>query len=164
MGFAPTELFCASLQVSDVQECKHICDLYLLRDLILRGNPVQVIQCPTSRTRRKCARKALVNMCVMARMFVIGATRLQTGSHLPSPTSHYAGRRQSHGWRKGALSLIFMKQTQFPVFVGLTFEFQVSSVNKYDPPMELVAARDHMTNLVYQMMQPQVLYDRLGRI
>lgn len=50
------------------------------------------------------------------------------------------------------------------MFVGLTFEFQVSSVNKYDPPMELVAARDHMTNLVYQMMQPQVLYDRLGRI
>lgn len=27
--------------------------------------------------------------------------------------------------------------------------------------MELVAARDHVTHLVYQMMQPQVLYDRL---
>ena len=38
---------------------------------------------------------------------------------------------------------------------------QVSSVNKYDPPPEVVAARDHMTHLVYQLMQPQVLYDRL---
>lgn len=49
-------------------------------------------------------------------------------------------------------------------YVGLILKFQVSSVNKYDPPMELVAARDHITNLVYQMMQPQVLYDRLEQI
>uniref|UniRef100_A0A3Q1BZT5 Guanylate kinase-like domain-containing protein n=1 Tax=Amphiprion ocellaris TaxID=80972 RepID=A0A3Q1BZT5_AMPOC len=35
----------------------------------------------------------------------------------------------------------------------------VSSVNKYDPPLDVVAARDHMTHLVYQLMQPQVLYD-----
>lgn len=34
----------------------------------------------------------------------------------------------------------------------------------YDPPLEVLAARDHMTHLVYQMMQPQVLYDRLGSI
>jgi len=39
-------------------------------------------------------------------------------------------------------------------------KFQVSSVNKYDPPLDLVAARDHMTQLVYHLMQPQVLYDR----
>lgn len=37
---------------------------------------------------------------------------------------------------------------------------QVSSVNKYDPPMDVVAATNHMTHLVYQLMQPQVLYDR----
>uniref|UniRef100_A0A3B4YIM3 Leucine rich repeats and guanylate kinase domain containing n=1 Tax=Seriola lalandi dorsalis TaxID=1841481 RepID=A0A3B4YIM3_SERLL len=36
---------------------------------------------------------------------------------------------------------------------------QVSSVNKYDPPMDVVAARNHMTHLVYQLMQPQILYD-----
>uniref|UniRef100_A0A3Q3VPA9 Guanylate kinase-like domain-containing protein n=1 Tax=Mola mola TaxID=94237 RepID=A0A3Q3VPA9_MOLML len=35
----------------------------------------------------------------------------------------------------------------------------VSSVNKYDPPMDVIAARDHMTHLVYQVMQPQVVYD-----
>uniref|UniRef100_A0A3B4ZV31 Leucine rich repeats and guanylate kinase domain containing n=1 Tax=Stegastes partitus TaxID=144197 RepID=A0A3B4ZV31_9TELE len=35
-------------------------------------------------------------------------------------------------------------------------EEKVSSVNKYDPPLDVVAARDHMTHLVYQLMQPQV--------
>ncbi len=38
--------------------------------------------------------------------------------------------------------------------------FQVSAVNKYDPPLEVIAARDHMTHLVYQLMQPQVIFDR----
>ncbi|RVE56713.1 hypothetical protein OJAV_G00224130 [Oryzias javanicus] len=41
----------------------------------------------------------------------------------------------------------------------VTAEDKVTSVNKYDPPMNVVAARDHMTNLVYQLMQPQVLFD-----
>ncbi|KAG7233845.1 hypothetical protein INR49_006522, partial [Caranx melampygus] len=38
-------------------------------------------------------------------------------------------------------------------------EEKVSSVNKYDPPMDVVAARNHMTHLLYQLMQPQMLYD-----
>ncbi|XP_041820380.1 leucine-rich repeat and guanylate kinase domain-containing protein [Chelmon rostratus] len=41
----------------------------------------------------------------------------------------------------------------------VTAEEKVSSVNKYDPPLDVVAARDHMTHLVYQLMQPQVVYD-----
>ncbi|KAM3588195.1 uncharacterized protein V6R79_023856 [Siganus canaliculatus] len=41
----------------------------------------------------------------------------------------------------------------------VTAEEKVSSVNKYDPPLDVVAARDHMTHLVYQLMQPQVLYN-----
>ncbi|XP_029351560.1 leucine-rich repeat and guanylate kinase domain-containing protein [Echeneis naucrates] len=41
----------------------------------------------------------------------------------------------------------------------VTAEEKVSSVNKYDPPMDVVAARNHMTHLMYQLMQPQVLYD-----
>lgn len=40
------------------------------------------------------------------------------------------------------------------------FHFQVSALNKYDPPLEVIAARDHMTHLVYQLMQPQVIFDR----
>ncbi|XP_039523994.1 leucine-rich repeat and guanylate kinase domain-containing protein isoform X2 [Pimephales promelas] len=36
---------------------------------------------------------------------------------------------------------------------------QVSAVNKYDPPLEVIAARDHMTHLMYQLMQPQVIFD-----
>ncbi|XP_078099173.1 uncharacterized protein lrguk isoform X2 [Sander vitreus] len=41
----------------------------------------------------------------------------------------------------------------------VTAEEKVTSVNKYDPPLDVLAARDHMTHLVYQLMQPQVLYD-----
>uniref|UniRef100_A0A672GZP9 Leucine-rich repeats and guanylate kinase domain containing n=1 Tax=Salarias fasciatus TaxID=181472 RepID=A0A672GZP9_SALFA len=41
----------------------------------------------------------------------------------------------------------------------VTAEEKVASVNKYDPPLEVVAAREHMTHLVYQLMQPQVLFD-----
>ncbi|XP_044042608.1 leucine-rich repeat and guanylate kinase domain-containing protein isoform X2 [Siniperca chuatsi] len=41
----------------------------------------------------------------------------------------------------------------------VTAEEKVSSVNKYDPPLDVVAARDHMTHMVYQLMQPQVVYD-----
>ncbi|XP_057179418.1 leucine-rich repeat and guanylate kinase domain-containing protein isoform X1 [Triplophysa rosa] len=41
----------------------------------------------------------------------------------------------------------------------VTAEEKVSSVNKYDPPLEVIAARDHMTNLLYQLMQPQVIFD-----
>ncbi|KAF4114678.1 leucine-rich repeat and guanylate kinase domain-containing protein [Onychostoma macrolepis] len=41
----------------------------------------------------------------------------------------------------------------------VTAEEKVSAVNKYDPPLEVIAARDHMTHLVYQLMQPQVIFD-----
>ncbi|XP_071398892.1 leucine-rich repeat and guanylate kinase domain-containing protein [Centroberyx affinis] len=41
----------------------------------------------------------------------------------------------------------------------VTAKEKVSSVNRYDPPLDVVAATDHMTHLVYQLMQPQVLYD-----
>uniref|UniRef100_A0A8C9V952 Leucine rich repeats and guanylate kinase domain containing n=1 Tax=Scleropages formosus TaxID=113540 RepID=A0A8C9V952_SCLFO len=41
----------------------------------------------------------------------------------------------------------------------VTVEEKVSAVNKYDPPVEVTAARDHMTHLVYQLTQPQVLFD-----
>ncbi|XP_048011456.1 leucine-rich repeat and guanylate kinase domain-containing protein isoform X1 [Megalobrama amblycephala] len=42
---------------------------------------------------------------------------------------------------------------------NVTAEEKVSAVNKYDPPMEVIAARDHMTHLMYQLMQPQVIFD-----
>jgi len=49
-------------------------------------------------------------------------------------------------------------------YVITNLKFQVASVNKYDPPLDLVAFRDNMTLLLYQLMQPQVLYDRLVQI
>ncbi|KAI5618023.1 leucine-rich repeat and guanylate kinase domain-containing protein isoform X2 [Silurus asotus] len=41
----------------------------------------------------------------------------------------------------------------------VTVEEKVSAVNKYDPSLETVAARDHMTQIVYQYMQPQRIFD-----
>ncbi|KAL0963045.1 hypothetical protein UPYG_G00348980 [Umbra pygmaea] len=41
----------------------------------------------------------------------------------------------------------------------VTAEEKVSAVNKYDPPLEVMAARDHMTHMMYQLMQPQVIYE-----
>ncbi|XP_034529732.1 leucine-rich repeat and guanylate kinase domain-containing protein isoform X3 [Notolabrus celidotus] len=92
--------------ISEIQECKHLHDLFLLRDLNLLGNPVQ--EQPDYR---------------LAVVFLL--------QHL---------------------TLLDQEK--------VTVEEKVYSVNKYDPPLEVVAARDHMTHLVYQLMQPQVLYDR----
>ncbi|XP_035466252.2 leucine-rich repeat and guanylate kinase domain-containing protein isoform X2 [Scophthalmus maximus] len=91
--------------MSEIQECKHIHDLYLVRDLNLLRNPVQEQQ----------------------------------------------DYRQSVVFLLQHLTVLDQEK--------VTAEEKVSSVNKYDPPMDLVAARDHMTNLVCQLMQPQVLFD-----
>ncbi|KFP52503.1 Leucine-rich repeat and guanylate kinase domain-containing protein, partial [Cathartes aura] len=36
---------------------------------------------------------------------------------------------------------------------------QVAAVNKYDPPPEVVAAKDHMTHVMYSMLQPHRIFD-----
>ncbi|XP_074051374.1 uncharacterized protein LOC141494135 [Macrotis lagotis] len=38
-------------------------------------------------------------------------------------------------------------------------EEKVEAVNKYNPPPEVVAAQDHLTHIVYSMMQPQRIFD-----
>uniref|UniRef100_A0A3B4GY09 Leucine rich repeats and guanylate kinase domain containing n=1 Tax=Pundamilia nyererei TaxID=303518 RepID=A0A3B4GY09_9CICH len=96
-----------NLQVSEIQECKHIHDLLLLRDLSLVENPVQ----------------------------------------------------EQPDYK---LAVIFLLQHLTVLDQeAVTVEEKVSSVNMYDPPMDVVAARDHITHLVYQLMQPQVLYETL---
>ncbi|KAM9328400.1 uncharacterized protein lrguk [Pholidichthys leucotaenia] len=91
--------------ICEIQECKHIHDLLLLRDLSLLGNPLQE----------------------------------QSDYHL---------------------AVIFLLQHLTVLDQEkVTPEEKVSSVNKYDPPLELVAARDHITHLVHELMQPQILYD-----
>ncbi|XP_053111602.1 leucine-rich repeat and guanylate kinase domain-containing protein isoform X2 [Hemicordylus capensis] len=41
----------------------------------------------------------------------------------------------------------------------ITVQEKVAAVNKYDPPPEVVAAEDHMTHVMYSMMQPQRIFD-----
>ncbi|XP_070848331.1 leucine-rich repeat and guanylate kinase domain-containing protein isoform X2 [Chaetodon trifascialis] len=91
--------------ISEIKECKHIHDLFLLRDLNLLENPVQ--EQPDYR---------LAVIFLLQHLTVLDQEKV-------------------------------------------TAEEKVSSVNKYDPPLDVVAARDHMTHLVYQLMQPQVVYD-----
>ncbi|XP_053271446.1 leucine-rich repeat and guanylate kinase domain-containing protein [Pleuronectes platessa] len=91
--------------ICEIQECKHIHDLLLLRDLNLLHNPVQ---------EQRDYRLSVVYL-------------LQ--------------------------HLTLLDQEE------VTAREKVASVNKYDPPMDVVAAREHMTHLLYQLMQPQLLYD-----
>ncbi|XP_055009834.1 leucine-rich repeat and guanylate kinase domain-containing protein [Boleophthalmus pectinirostris] len=91
--------------ISEIQECRHICNLLLLRDLNLLQNPVQ----------------------------------------------------EQPDYK---LSVIFLLQHLTSLDQrDVLPEEKVSAVNKYDPPLEVVAARDHMKHLVYQMKQPQQLHD-----
>ncbi|KAK1906568.1 Leucine-rich repeat and guanylate kinase domain containing protein [Dissostichus eleginoides] len=87
--------------ISEIQECKHIHDIFLLRDLNLLGNPVQAQ--PDYR---------LAVIFLLQHLTVLDQEKV-------------------------------------------TVEEKVSSVNQFDPPVDVVAARDHMTHLVYQLMQPQ---------
>ncbi|NXX85025.1 LRGUK protein, partial [Urocolius indicus] len=41
----------------------------------------------------------------------------------------------------------------------ISVEEKVAAVNKYDPPPEVVAAEDHMTHVMYSMLQPQRIFD-----
>ncbi|XP_042323753.1 leucine-rich repeat and guanylate kinase domain-containing protein [Sceloporus undulatus] len=41
----------------------------------------------------------------------------------------------------------------------ITVQEKVAAVNKYDPPPEVVAAQDHMTHIMYSMMQPQRIFN-----
>ncbi|KAM6090405.1 leucine-rich repeat and guanylate kinase domain-containing protein isoform 2-T2 [Theristicus caerulescens] len=41
----------------------------------------------------------------------------------------------------------------------ISVEEKVAAVNKYDPPPEVVAAKDHMTHVIHSMLQPQRIFD-----
>ncbi|XP_043944600.1 leucine-rich repeat and guanylate kinase domain-containing protein isoform X2 [Protopterus annectens] len=38
-------------------------------------------------------------------------------------------------------------------------EEKVAAMNKYDPPPEVIAAQDHITHIMYSMLQPQKIFD-----
>ncbi|NXV46235.1 LRGUK protein, partial [Uria aalge] len=41
----------------------------------------------------------------------------------------------------------------------ISVEEKVAAVNKYDPPPEVVAAKDHITHVMYSVLQPQRIFD-----
>ncbi|KAM4037802.1 leucine-rich repeat and guanylate kinase domain-containing protein isoform 2-T2 [Anomaloglossus baeobatrachus] len=58
------------------------------------------------------------------------------------------------------LSVLFMlpKLTELDQ-KKIRVEEKVAAVNKYDPPPEVIAARDHTANVMYCMIQPQKIFD-----
>ncbi|KAM9028843.1 leucine-rich repeat and guanylate kinase domain-containing protein isoform 3-T3 [Ara ararauna] len=58
------------------------------------------------------------------------------------------------------LSVIFMllQLTELDL-KKISVKEKVAAVNKYDPPPEVVAAKDHMTHVMRGMMQPQKIFD-----
>ncbi|XP_075064646.1 leucine-rich repeat and guanylate kinase domain-containing protein isoform X2 [Mixophyes fleayi] len=58
------------------------------------------------------------------------------------------------------LSVLFMLQRLTELDLKkIKVEEKVAAVNKYDPPPEVIAARDHMANVMYSMIQPQKIFD-----
>ncbi|XP_042672004.1 leucine-rich repeat and guanylate kinase domain-containing protein [Centrocercus urophasianus] len=58
------------------------------------------------------------------------------------------------------LLVIFMLQQLTELDLkNISVEEKVGAVNQYDPPPEVVAAKDHMTQLMYSMLQPQRIFD-----
>ncbi|XP_010708461.1 leucine-rich repeat and guanylate kinase domain-containing protein [Meleagris gallopavo] len=58
------------------------------------------------------------------------------------------------------LLVIFMLQQLTELDLkNISVEEKVDAVNQYDPPPEVVAAKDHMTQLMYSMLQPQRIFD-----
>ncbi|KAM4748922.1 leucine-rich repeat and guanylate kinase domain-containing protein [Rhinophrynus dorsalis] len=65
-------------------------------------------------------------------------------------------REQAEYW----LSVLFMLQRLTELDQKkIKVEDKVAAVNKYDPPPEVIAARDHMANIMYSMIQPQKVFD-----
>uniref|UniRef100_A0A673H4S4 Leucine-rich repeats and guanylate kinase domain containing n=1 Tax=Sinocyclocheilus rhinocerous TaxID=307959 RepID=A0A673H4S4_9TELE len=112
-----------------------------LRTLCLRGNVIQKIE----------NLQTLRNLQVLD----LSCNRIQSLSGLQN--LHFLGNINLESNLVKELSNschIILLVSPIPVF-----HFQVSAVNKYDPPLEVIAARDHMTHLMYQLMQPQVIFD-----
>ncbi|XP_018421821.1 PREDICTED: leucine-rich repeat and guanylate kinase domain-containing protein [Nanorana parkeri] len=58
------------------------------------------------------------------------------------------------------LSVLFMLQRLTELDMKkIKVEEKVAAVNKYDPPPEVIASRDHMANVMYSTIQPQKILD-----
>lgn len=54
--------------------------------------------------------------------------------------------------------MLLRNETCFP-FAFLILG-KVAAMNKYNPPPEVVAAQDHLTNVFNSVLQPQRIFDR----
>uniref|UniRef100_A0A8C7RES7 Leucine rich repeats and guanylate kinase domain containing n=1 Tax=Oncorhynchus mykiss TaxID=8022 RepID=A0A8C7RES7_ONCMY len=155
-------LHCASLTHLSLAHNKISCirglDNLPIKDLCLRGNQIEKIEnVETLRTLQvlDLSLNRISSLSGLQNLHLLGSINLENMSML-------------------LLSLLFQPQEQLDYRLAVIFllqhltgldqekvtvEEKVSAVNKYDPPLEVVAAREHMSHMVYQLMQPQVIYD-----
>ncbi|NXN15042.1 LRGUK protein, partial [Indicator maculatus] len=65
-------------------------------------------------------------------------------------------QEQTDYWLSAIFTLLRLTELDLK---KISVEEKVAAVNKYDPPPEVVAARDHMTQVMYSMLQPQRILD-----
>ncbi|KAJ8007240.1 hypothetical protein DPEC_G00115490 [Dallia pectoralis] len=149
-------------------------DALPLKDLCLRGNQIEKIEnMDTLRAlqvldlslNRISSLLGLQNLCLLS------SVNLESNQISEIKDSSYIQelfllrelnllRNPIEGQPDYRLAVIFLLQHLTILDeVNISAEEKVSAINKYDSPMEVVAARDHMTHMVYQLMQTQVIYD-----
>ncbi|KAJ8245319.1 hypothetical protein GJAV_G00269510 [Gymnothorax javanicus] len=149
------------LQISDIKEVKHIRDLSLLSTLNLLRNPVQ-----DNADYRLAVLFLLQQLSILDQRDVMAEEKisdikevkhirdvplLSTLNLLRNPVQDNADYRLAVLFLLQQLSILDQRDVMA--------EEKVSAVNKYDPPAEVIAARDHMMHTVYQLRQPQVIFD-----
>ncbi|KAL2102657.1 hypothetical protein ACEWY4_001825 [Coilia grayii] len=169
---------CASLSHLSLAHNQIACisglDNLPLKELCLRGNLIQTIEnLQTLRTLQvlDLACNRIQSLTGLQNLHLLGSLNMESNriSEIKEATHVHdlqllrelnLKRNPVQDQPDYRLAVIFLLQH----LTGLdeqkvTAEEKVSSVNKYDPPPEVVAARDHMTHVVYRFMQPQVILD-----
>ncbi|XP_036812968.1 leucine-rich repeat and guanylate kinase domain-containing protein-like isoform X2 [Oncorhynchus mykiss] len=171
-------LHCASLTHLSLAHNKISCirglDNLPIKDLCLRGNQIEKIEnVETLRTLQvlDLSLNRISSLSGLQNLHLLGSINLESNliSEIKEATHIHdlcllrelnLQRNLVQEQLDYRLAVIFLLQH----LTGLdqekvTVEEKVSAVNKYDPPLEVVAAREHMSHMVYQLMQPQVIYD-----
>uniref|UniRef100_A0A8D0L1V6 Leucine rich repeats and guanylate kinase domain containing n=1 Tax=Sphenodon punctatus TaxID=8508 RepID=A0A8D0L1V6_SPHPU len=140
----PIKMLC--LKYNQIEKATGLEDLKALQNLDLSGNKIRSLE-----GLEEHGLLEVINLEDNELDYIVELPLLRVLSLLKNPV-----QEQPEYW----LLVIFM----LPRLVELDHqtikvEEKVSAVNKYDPPPEILAARDHMTHVMFSMMQPQRIFD-----
>ncbi|XP_058047460.1 leucine-rich repeat and guanylate kinase domain-containing protein isoform X3 [Ahaetulla prasina] len=142
-GFRPpTNLQVANFSYNDIPKMKDLSDYQSLKKLILDNNSITEIE-------------GLEN-CHSLTYLSLANNKIKAITGLKNLPIKTLCLDHEDYW----LLVIFMllRLTKLD-HKKISAEEKVAAVNKYDPPQKVVAAQDHMTNIMYRMMQPQHIFN-----